>query len=181
MITANPIGAMWSCFFVTTGPDGTFALDALAPGAYIVYPMLGRGGNSPGSMYMRRAEVVLGTKTKIEIDATPGPVTLAVPVKTETGAPVPRARVGAIQALIDPQTAEELRDGTYMPTDRIVPMYGGGTSIEGMRPGAYTLCAMLGDARVASSVKLQCKHVTVTAAAKQTASLVVPDAWLDGK
>lgn len=79
-------------------------------------------------------------------------------------------RVGAIQLAINPQTAEELRDGTQMPSDKIVPMYGGGikggaASIEGMRPGAYTVCAMLGDPRVASSVKLKCTPVKVTGAA----------------
>jgi hypothetical protein len=58
---------------------------------------------------------------------------------------------------------------------------GGAASIEGMRPGAHTLCAMLGDRRVASTVKLECTHVNVTAAAKQTASLLVPAAWLEGK
>jgi hypothetical protein len=184
MVTASPIGAMWSSFFVTTGPDGTFAFDALAPGAYVVYPMLGRGSNNPGSMYMRRTAVELGTKTQIEIDATPGPVTLAVSVKTDAGAPLPRGRVGTIQLSINPQTAEELRDGTQMPTDRTIPMHGGGIrdgagSIDDLQPGTHTLCAMVGDPRIASSVKLSCKQVTLTTAAKQSASLIVPAAWID--
>ena len=184
---ANPIGAMWSNFFVGTGPDGSFALDALAPGSYVMYPRLGGGGgNGSGAMYMRRVEVVLGKKPKVEIDATPGPVTLAISVKTDKGAPLPMGRMGAIQLSINPQTAEELRDGTHMPGDQIIPMYGGGiqagaASIEGMRPGAYTLCALLGDPRVASSVKLKCTQVKLIAAAKQTASLVVPAAWVEAK
>jgi protocatechuate 3,4-dioxygenase beta subunit len=184
MIIASPIGAMWSNFFVTTGPDGAFAFDALAPGAYVVYPMLSRGGNSPGSMYMRRTDVVLGTKSQIEIDATPGPVTLAVSVKTDAGAPLPSGRAGTIQLSINPQTAEELRDGTQMPTDRTIAMHGGpirdgAASIDGLQPGAQTLCAMIGDPRIASSVKLRCTQLTVTSAAKQSASLVVPAAWAD--
>ncbi len=187
VIIASPIGAMWSSFFVTTGPDGTFVLDALAPGSYILYPMLGRGGKGPGALYMRRAEVVLGAKTKIEIDATPGPVMLAVSVKTDKGTPLPMGLVGVIQLSINPQTAEELRDGTHIPIgDQIVAMHSGGIregagSIEGLRPGTQTLCAMLGDPRIASSVKLKCTPVKLTAAAKQTASLVVPDAWLEAK
>ena len=44
VIIANPIGAVGSNFFTTTGADGTFALDAIAPGNYIVYPMFGGGG-----------------------------------------------------------------------------------------------------------------------------------------
>ncbi|MDB4954676.1 MAG: hypothetical protein JWO36_2245 [Myxococcales bacterium] len=187
VIFANPIGAMWSNFFVSTGPDGTFVLDALAPGSYIVYPRLGGGGGGPGDMYMRRAEVVLGKRTNVEIDATPGPVTLAVAVKTAKGAPLPMGRVMAIQLSIDPQTIEELRDGTHFPVgDQIIPILGrgiqgGAASIEGLRPGAHTLCAMIGDPRVASSVKLKCTQVKLTAAATQTASLVVPAAWLEGK
>jgi hypothetical protein len=54
-------------------------------------------------------------------------------------------------------------------------------AIEGMHPGAHTVCAMIGDPRVASSVKLSCRQVTLSAAAKQTASIVVPDAWLERK
>jgi RNA polymerase sigma factor (sigma-70 family) len=185
VIIASPVGAMWSSFFVTTGPDGTFAFDALAPGSYVVYPML--RGNRQMDNYLRRVEVVLGMKTKVEIDATPGPVTLAVSVKTDKGAPLPRAGLIALQLSINPQTAEELRDGNLMPVgDQIVPMHGhpiqgGAASIEGMRPGAYTLCAVLGDARVASSVKLKCTQAKLTAAPRQTAALVVPDAWVDGK
>lgn len=113
-------------------------------------------------------------------------MTLAVPVKTEKGAPLPMGQVGAIQLSSNPRTAEELRDGTYMPSDRIIPMQGGriragAASIEGLRPGTHTLCAMVGDARVASTVKLECTHVKLTTATKQNASLVVPAAWLAGK
>jgi hypothetical protein len=184
-VIASPIGAMWSSFFVTTGPDGTFAFDALAPGSYVVYPMLGRGGRVPGGLYMRRAEVVLGARTKISLDATPGPVTLAVSVKTDKGAPLAGGQVGAIQMSIDPHTAEELRDGSYLPVgDHITPMYAGGVrngaaTIEGMRPGAHTLCTMVGDPRIASTVKLQCTQLTLSAAPNQTASLVVPAAWAE--
>jgi hypothetical protein len=186
-IIASPIGAMWSEFFVTTGPDGSFALDALAPGSYVVYPMLGGKGNGPMNNYLRRVEVVLGGKARVDIDATPGPVTLAISVKTEKGAPLPMAGLIAIGLSSNPQTAEELRDGTQMPvSDKIVPMYGGriqggAASIERMRPGTYTLCAVLGDPRVASTVKLKCKQATLTAAANQSASIVVPAAWLDGQ
>jgi protocatechuate 3,4-dioxygenase beta subunit len=181
-VIASPIGAMWSSFFVTTGSDGTFAFDALAPGSYVVYPMLGRG-RDPGGLYMRRAEVVLGARTRISLDATPGPVTLAVTVKTDTGAALASGQVGAIAMSIDPHTAEELRDGSYLPVgDHITPMYAGGVhdgagTIEGMRPGAHTLCAIVGDPRIASTVKLQCTQLTLTAAPNQAASLVVPAAW----
>ena len=95
------------------------------------------------------------------------------------------AQLMALQAVFDAQTLDELRDGTRMPLDQVIPMYmrgivAGAASIEGMRPAAHTVCATLGDPRVPSSAKLKCIHVTLTAATKQTATIVVPAAWVDG-
>jgi hypothetical protein len=109
-------------------------------------------------------------------------VTLAVTAKTDKGAPLPMAQLLAIQALINPQTIEELRDGTHMPfSDQVIPIYmrgiqDGAASIEGMRPGGHTLCALIGDPRTPRSVtSFKCTHVELTAAPKQNATLVVPD------
>src|SRR5690606_18611263 len=44
VVIANPLGAIGSNFFVVTGPDGSFAFDALSPGEYFIYPMMGGGG-----------------------------------------------------------------------------------------------------------------------------------------
>jgi RNA polymerase sigma factor (sigma-70 family) len=188
VVIANPIGAVASNFFVVTGPDGTFALDALAPGSYIVYPMLGGGGGRPKDMYMKRVEVARGAKAKVEIDATPGPITLAVTVKTDKGAPLPMAQLITFQGTVAPQTVEELRDGTNMPfSDQAMPIYlrginEGAATIEGMRPGPHTLCALFGDPRVVTgALKFKCTQTKLSAAIKQTASLVVPAAWLESK
>lgn len=51
----------------------------------------------------------------VEIDTTPGPVTLDVAVKTDKNAPLPMGGLFAVHGAIDPQTAEELRDGTRFP------------------------------------------------------------------
>lgn len=187
VIIANPIGAVASNFFVTTGPDGTFTLDALAPGSYIVYPMLGGGGNRPKDMYARRAEVTLGAKTHVDIDATPGPVTLAISVKTDKGAPLPMGQLIVFQAAIDPQTVEELRDGTRIPFgDQATAIYlrgiqNGAASIEGAHAGVHTLCALTGDPRDPSALKFKCSQAKLTAEPTQSAALVVPSAWVDGK
>lgn len=176
VIIANPIGALSSNFFVTTGPDGVFTLDTLAPGAYLVYPMIGGGGSRPKDMYTRKVELVLGKTARVDIDATPGAVTLAVSVKTDKGAAVPRAQLLAIAAKLDPKTMEEIRDGSHMPFgDVVVPIHmrgvsDGAATVEGMRPGDYTLCVLL----VPEAFK--CSPTKVTAAAKQTASVVVPEA-----
>lgn len=175
VIIANPIGALASNFFVTTGPDGAFTLDTLAPGAYVVYPMVGGGGSRPKDMYTRKVELVLGKTTRVDIDATPGSVTLSVSVKTDKGAAIPRAQLIAIAAKLDPKTLDELRDGTHMPFgDVVVPMHmrgvtDGAATIEGMRPGDYTLCVLLGPEA------FKCAQTKVTAQAKQLVSIVMPE------
>jgi protocatechuate 3,4-dioxygenase beta subunit len=187
VVIANPIGAVASNFFVTTGPDGTFTLDALAPGPYVVYPMLGGGGNRPKDMYTRRADLVLGKKTEIAIDATPGPITLSVTVKTDKGTNLPMAQLIAIAATINPASVDELRDGTNMPFgDAIVPIYvrgvqNGAAQIEGMKPGAHTLCVVGGDPRDPATAKLACAPAKLTTAATQTATVTVPADWLAQK
>lgn len=187
VVIANPLGATASNFFVTTGPDGTFALDALAPGAYIVYPMLGGGGGSPKDIYTRKVEVPQGAKAKVDIDATPGTISLAVTVKTDKGTPVPMAGLVAFQALIAPQTADELRDGTHIPFgDHELPVYmrgimAGAATIDGMRPGGHTLCVLSGSTTGPSGPKMHCKQTKLTAAAKQAATVVVPAAWFEDK
>jgi uncharacterized GH25 family protein len=175
VIIANPIGALASNFFVTTGPDGTFALDSLAPGAYIVYPMLGGGGSRPKDIYTRKVELVLGKTTHIDVDATPGPVTLTVSVKTDKGAPVAQAQLLAIAAKLDPKTIDEIRDGTHVPFGDVeVPIHmrgisDGAATIEGMRPGDYTLCVLLGPET------FKCAQTKVTTQLKQLASIVTAE------
>jgi hypothetical protein len=150
---ATPAAAQ--SFFVTTGADGTFALDALAPGAYVVYPMLGGGGDRPKDMYMRRVDVSLDKRAQVEIDATGGSGRLAVHVK---GGAI--AQVVVIAAAITPRTPDELRDGSLIPFGaQVIPVYlrgalGGEVEIEGMRPGTHTACAMAGD-----PVAMECGQV----------------------
>ena len=147
VIIATPIGAVASNFFTTTGPDGTFALDALAPNAYIVYPMFGGGGNKPKDIYVRRVDVVAGKRAKVEIDATPGTMALTVTVKSadRQGA---MAQVIVVEAAVNPSTIEELRDGTgFQFGDKEIPIYmrghmGGPAEVTTARAGTHTACAM---------------------------------------
>src|SRR5262249_22895293 len=103
-------------------------------------------------------------------------------VKTDGRDPVLMCGIGAIALSIDAQTAEELRDGTHLPTDRVVDMRSGvarlgSGSLTGLHPGPHTVCAMVGDPRVASSLKLACTRLVL--ASNQTAALVVPAAWFN--
>ncbi|MDX2089848.1 MAG: sigma-70 family RNA polymerase sigma factor [Kofleriaceae bacterium] len=181
VVIATPVGASAQNFFVVTGPDGTFVLDALAPGAYVVFPMLGGGGNRPKDMYVRRADVAIGKRAEVAIDTSPGTGSLAVSVKSDKGTPVAMAQVIAIAAAISPQTPDELQDGTRIPSDQVVPVYvrgamGGSTEIEGMRPGMHTVCAILGGGPMPEpkAATMKCAQVKI-AAGKATVSVTVPE------
>jgi hypothetical protein len=184
-VTANPVGATASSFFVVTGPDGTFALDALAPGLYVVSPMLGGGGSRPKDIYSRKVEVTMGKRAHVEIDTTPGPVTVTIVIKTDKGANVPMAGAGMIAAAFDPKTVDEilgyiqLQKGT-----EVIPIYmrvamGGTVDIAGVRSGPHTACAIFGNPMTAdpATVKFKCTQLRVGAATKQTVTVTVPAAW----
>jgi protocatechuate 3,4-dioxygenase beta subunit len=185
VIIANPYGASSSNFFVTTGPDGTFALDALAPGAYVVYPMIGGGGNRPKDMYIIKVTLTLGVRTKVTIDASPGPVTVAINVKTTGGTKVPMAQLFMLQATINPDSVSALRgiDQLDVFGDKPIPMHmraamGGTGEVTGVRPGQYTVCAIpvFGpppDDPDAMSIK--CTAAKIGAGPKATIDIVVPE------
>lgn len=188
VIIANPIAVRASNFFVITGPDGTFALDALAPGAYIVYPMLGGGGGKPKDIYTKKVVVDLGKRTKVEIDTTPGPITLAVTIKTDKGAAVPTAGVSAIGTALEVKAVDEFRDMSRVPfgPDQVIPVYmrpavGGSVEIPGLRPGVHTICAIFGNPMQGdtSKVKFKCNPPTKLAGTKHAVTITVPAAWFE--
>jgi hypothetical protein len=181
VIIANPIGAVASNFFTTTGPDGTFALDALAPGPYIVYPMFGGGGNKPKDIYTRRVEVVAGKRAKVEIDATPGTLALSITVKGADGQPA-MAQVVAVEAAVTVTSIEELRDGTSITFgDKEIPIYlrghmGAPAEITTARPGTHTVCAMgfPADGDI-TKAPLKCAQIKLEAGgAKRSMELTLP-------
>lgn len=198
VVIANPVGAVGSNFFVVTGPDGSFAFDALSAGDYFIYPMVGGGGNRPKDMAMRFLEIRAGARASITLDASPGPGKLKVAVDHDKGAPVVMAQVIVVQAQIDidAPNLEALRDGTFAPPE----LRAGGTlmmhfrqamgapaEIEGMRPGTYTACTVplpVGDdpsmARflmdAANLLPMKCTPVTIGDTSSQV-KLVVPYAW----
>jgi protocatechuate 3,4-dioxygenase beta subunit len=161
VIIVNPLGAISSKFFVITGADGSFALDMLTAGHYIVFPMIGGGGGHggviarPKDIYMRPVEIARGETTSAEIDFELGAIELEVEVKTDDGTPVAAAAVYVIGILIDVHNAKALHDGGWVGswlrdnpgvTDP-VPLHmrqamGGKTSIARVTPGAYSACVV---------------------------------------
>lgn len=91
VVLLNPLGANSSNFFVLTGPDGRFAFDVLAPGEYVGYPILGRGGNKAKDMFVQRVTVRSGERARLDVDATYGGTALEVTLRTVSGEPVPVA------------------------------------------------------------------------------------------
>ncbi len=176
VVIANPIGATSSNFFTTTGADGTFALDALAPGAYLVYPMFGGGGMKPKDNYARRVEVTANSRAKVEIDATPGPITLTVDVRDAAGKPT-MAMVLVIQAALDAHSLDELRE-SVPASDDVIPFYirgtmGGPAEIQGARPGTHTVCAAaFVPGKDPSSAAVTCTRVELSA--NRTVSVKLP-------
>lgn len=152
VVIANPIGAISSNFFVVTGPDGSFAFDALSAGEYFIYPMMGGGGSRPKDMALRMVTITAGKREQITLDASPGPGKLTVAVNHDKGAPVVMAQVVVFQAQgINATNMEALRDGTFVPsemrTGATMMMHfrqavGAPAEIDEMRPGKYTVCAV---------------------------------------
>lgn len=186
VVIATPVGASAANFFVTTGPDGTFALDALAPDSYVIYPMLGGGGGRPKDMYTRKVAVTAGKRATVEIDASAGPTTLAVVIKTDKGETVPMAGVGVIGAALDVKSIDDMRNYTKVHTgDQIIPIYmrtamGGTVDIAGVRTGPHTACAIFGNPMTAdpATVKFKCTQLKVGSAPKQAVTITVPADFL---
>ncbi|MGE0400733.1 MAG: sigma-70 family RNA polymerase sigma factor [Kofleriaceae bacterium] len=184
IVIANPVGANGSNFFTQTGPDGTFTIDGLAPGPYVVYPMIGGGGPRPKDMYALRVEIAPTGRTKTTIDATPGTSTVTIDVKLDDGTPAPMAMVFLVQMALDIKTAEQLRDldQVAVNTKDPLPIYmraaiGGPAEIAGARTGTHTACAM--PPPQAALMEVKCTAVKVTAP-KASATITIPKKWYEG-
>jgi hypothetical protein len=200
VVIANPLAATASNFFVVTGPDGHFDLDTLTPGTYTVYPMVGSGGGRPKDMYIRVVDVVAGSRASVDIDIVPGDISLEVAVEADSGPPVAMAQLFVIGLDVDAPTAEYLRNGAWLQThgarDRAVPFYlrtamGGPVTIEGLRPGKHTACAIPlpidpNDPQAVMAMRskmeqlpMKCVPVPVASSpSAQKVTVVVPAEWM---
>jgi len=187
-VIASPLGAARSNFFVVTGADGSFAYDALTAGRYLLFPMIGGGGSRPKDMYIRVIDVAAGARARADIDATPGPHTLDVSAKDDTGQPVALAMVALLQADVDAPTMEALRDATWLlDTSTTTALYirqirdGAASHFEGVVAGRYSACvtpypASGVDPDSAEQAPMKCVPVTLPGPA--TLEVVVPAAWV---
>jgi len=150
VIIANPRGETRSNFLVISGPDGRFDFDTLTAGAYRVTALIGEGGSRPKDMYSNSASVDAGGSGQVAIEIPTGPVTLAIDLKTEEGAPVPAATVLVMTGNTSAPNMEALRARAQEVPDGPAAFYlrdwrassPAGLSIPGMTPGMYTMCAV---------------------------------------
>lgn len=150
VVIATPIGTT-STSFVVTGPDGSYAYDALHPGEYIVYPMIGGGGGRPKDMFIKTVEIRSESAIR-NIDIVSGAAQLAVRVLDAAGKPA-AAQVlvfSATRAPEAPRTLDAFLDGSWLrgfdPGDEAVAVYlrgaiGDAATVDTLVPGRYSACA----------------------------------------
>ncbi len=68
IVIASPANGSAANFFVTTGPDGRFALDTLTPGRYAITPIIGGGGGK----HFLRVDLVAGRRATVDLDVRTG-------------------------------------------------------------------------------------------------------------
>ncbi len=189
-IIASPRGATLSNFFVITGEDGSFALDMLTPGRYIVQAMLGGGANKPKDMHIFSATVKAGERTKVDMAIKTGSIEVTVNAKTDTGKPVPFAMVGLAMGKLDGTPNLEVARNNYPKGERgafflRMSMGGRPAVISSIPPGVYSACvipiadpAMLRSPAGTNKAPAKCVSKTLGAdPAKATYNVTVPEKW----
>lgn len=192
IIIASPANGSSSNFFVTTGPDGSFALDALSPGRYAITPVL-----AGGRKYFLRVDIVAGRRANIDLNATTGPGAVDVKVKTDAGEPVSAGKLAVVGLIVDAPNMAALRYQALIPAlpadGPPVPFFtsneaAGAARVDHLTPGPYTVCVapLPGDSSnpvVAQQLKdqqqtlpMKCTPVTIDNGEK-TATITVPAAW----
>lgn len=193
-IIASPANGSSSNFFVTTGPDGSFALDALSPGRYAITPVL-----AGGRKYFLRVDLVAGQRANVDINATTGPGAVDVTVKTDAGDPVAAGKLAVVGLIVDAPNMAALRYQALIPAlppdGPPVPFFtsnavAGAARVDHLTPGPYTVCVapLPGDPSnpvVAQQLKdqqqtlpMKCTPVTIDNGEKRP-SITVPAAWTE--
>jgi hypothetical protein len=193
IIIASPANGSSSNFFVTTGPDGRFALDTLTPGLYAITPIVGDSGDK----HFRRVDIVSGQLARVDIDVTTGPGAIVIAVKTDAGEPVVASQVAMLGMRVDAPNLAALRYAALLPSlpkdGPPIAFYtrkalGGPARVEHLKPGAYTVCVvpLPGDPRnpavaqqlqeQVNSLPMKCTPIDIGGSEKQL-SITVLAAW----
>jgi len=181
-------------FTVTTGADGNYRFDVLAPGTYLVFAEVGnpRSGIAATS---RNAAVESGTVAKVDLVMSQGEVSLLV---TAEGEGVDFATVDVVEGELQVTTARELATALASQPSSFSSfkvLFGGqpGT-VENIAPGSYSLCVTTFPEGVVGrqsrdylervDVPVVCQQVVVTASPEEqavTIAVTVPEFVPDEK
>ena len=146
-VIASPANGSSSNFFVTTGADGSFALDALTPGLYAITPIIGDAGDK----YFRSVTIVAGQRAQVDINVTTGSGSIEITAKTDAGEPVLASRVALIGMRVDAPNLAALRYSAVLPSlppdGPPVPFFtrnarGAPARVDHLQPGTYTACVV---------------------------------------
>ena len=187
-ITATAQSASTSSFVVSSGPDGTFRFDRLAPDTYKVSAVVGRSPKQ-GLQYTGATVTAIGGQTAtVQLNVDSG-VTLLVNV-TSGGATLDRAIVYVLAGVLAPPNAKVLAQAagtTAGYTFTGAALSGAPATVQSIPLGHYTACAVAmpnevdGMAesfayidRIGDQLPAVCTQVDIAAApAQQSTSLVV--------
>jgi protocatechuate 3,4-dioxygenase beta subunit len=126
-------------FFVMSGPDGRFALDALAPGPQLLQVFVNRRKD----MLLRSITVEPGQRAHVDVEVRTGPLSLVVKVRGSDGRPA------AAQAIVGTPPFPA-RDGEPLQSlmSRLAPtepttmfQANAPATFEALPAGRYTICA----------------------------------------
>jgi hypothetical protein len=140
-VVAKPVGSNAN-FFVTTGPDGSYAIDTLSVGNYLVMGFI----NARKDMLVAPVTIEDGKEARVDLNITTGDIVAALKLDDQGGKSTgvtgyvvvsgefPDAngkRFGDLRELFRPQT----------PSTVFVRVGTGDSELEALTPGLYTACA----------------------------------------
>jgi hypothetical protein len=144
IILAASQAASRSSAIASTGANGEYRFERLAPDQYLVSIMVGRGGGGPNDIFTTAIDVRSGTTTTHDIDVAAGSVDLRVFVGDTSGQKFSHAFVWLASGTISGSTYEEIWDavanrgaGTFRNR---VATGGRPAELRAITAGQYTVC-----------------------------------------
>lgn len=143
MVACQPTSSPGSTYTVTTGPDGGYRFDRLAPGTYNVSATVGMPMTGL-HFYSKQVEVPAGQQVTLDLDIDPGSLTLSVTLTPRTGT-VGMAIVWLLSGSISATSNNDLaiKVATAGPAASQWMLASMATAkFSTVSPGAYSICAI---------------------------------------
>jgi RNA polymerase sigma factor (sigma-70 family) len=156
VIASPPLARMH--YFVTTGPDGHYALDTLPSGVFRLMVFL----NRQKDQMFRTVEITAGQRARADLDVRIGPHTLTVKLESEAGAGVASGRVVVTSGALpfdegdtfETMFARHAAQAGLTGTSYVREARQGAIGIDGLLPGPYTVCA----GTLSRESRVRCTH-----------------------